>query len=60
MAIRREILEEYDTYLKQIKLAIDSFYLVIGFLSNYDMLFDDIVLGKYRLQKYSASSNLTN
>ncbi|AGJ62307.1 Hypothetical Protein SiL_0852 [Sulfolobus islandicus LAL14/1] len=60
MAMRKEILDYYATYLNQIHLAINSFYLTIGFLSKYDLLFDNIILGKYRLQKYSGSSNLTN
>ena len=58
IAMRRELLEQYSNYLRQIRLAIDSFYLIISFLSEYDMLFDNIILGKYRLQKQSASSYL--
>jgi len=58
MAMSREILEQYSDYLKQIRLAIDSFYLTTSFLSKYDMLFDNIVLGKYRLQKQSGTSYL--
>ncbi|EQD45418.1 glycosyl transferase family protein, partial [mine drainage metagenome] len=49
VSVRREVANPYLSYLSEIKAATDAFFIVLAFISNFDVVFSNVPLSHYRI-----------